>query len=292
MEAFGAIPGNWTPLDWDRYRRSTANFCLDVHIDGWLSTTDSLIELVEDGHELIQVNVDGDDINCEYGDVSVVQSTYYFWGGSWVWLRGINWVENPSGGILVSGDLNFRCLEIFENFTDVAQITEAVPTTQTNVNPLFDGLTGLDTWLWYDFSQLTSRELGPYTVAISSRGQTWTLTTFAWVDKVMWDVDCVSACTFRGMLTEIDQTKFDYVLDLNDTEVRPATIYDGGAGTDDGAVAKHLYETKGDYVISTATVWRGYYEHNGFRVNYDPVVVADQRDYTVIEIRSTPRGEG
>ncbi|MDH3306551.1 MAG: hypothetical protein OEO77_03385 [Acidimicrobiia bacterium] len=277
---------HWTAFQLNAWSDTKINFCMDVHTDGWLAADESIVGMAEDPHRLIQVTVSGE-MECDYGEVLVVQSTYWFYG-SWQWSRGTNWVENPTGGVLVSGDLNFECLEIFDAETDVAKINEAVPTTQSNANPVFEGLTGIDTWLWYDFAQITSRELGPYTESISSRGQTWTLVTYAWVDKVMWDVDCVEACTFRGMLSAVDQSKYDYVLDLGDTALSPASSYDGGAGTEADAAAFHMYETKGDYVISTATVWRGYYSFQGVLYRYDPVIVAQGRDYTVIEIRGVP----
>ena len=280
---------NWTPPQLEKWSTYQLNFCMDVHTDGWTAADDSMVALAVDPRRLIQVTVNGE-IECDYGQVLVVQSTYWFLDGSWNWQGGTNWVETPAVGVVISGDLNFECLEIFDSLTDVASIKEAVPTTQTNVNPLVDGLTGLDTWLWYDFSQITSRELGPYTQSISSRGQIWSLTTVAWVDRVMWDVDCVVACTFRGMLAEVDESKFDHVLDMNDTAVSPASIYDGGSGTEAGAAAKHIYETKADYIISTATVWRGYYEFQGVRYRYDPVIVAQGRSYIVHEIRAVPHG--
>ncbi len=280
---------NWTPPQLDRWSAYQLNFCMDVHTDGWIAADDTMVDLAVDPHRLVQVTVNGE-VECDYGEVLVVQSTYWFYGGAWDWAGGTNWIEDPDSGILISGELSFECLGIFDPQTDVAAINAAVPTTQSNVNPLVDGLTGLETWLWYDFSQIASRELGPYTEAIRSRGQLWTLTTYAWVDRVMWDVDCVVACTFRGMLSEVDESQYDYVLDLDDTAVSPASSYDGGSGTEDGAAAAHIYDTRADYVISTATVWRGYYEFQGVRYRYDPVIVAQGRDYVVHEIRAVPHG--
>lgn len=280
---------NWTPPQLAKWSTYQLNFCMDIHTDGWIGADETMVDRAVDPHRLIQVTVNGE-IECQYGEVLVVQSTYWFLNGAWHWQGGTNWNESSGDGVLISGDLNFECLEIFDPQTDVAAINEAVPTTQSNVNPLVDGLTGLETWLWYDFSLIASRELGPFTEAISSRGRLWSLTTHAWVDRVMWDVDCVAACTFRGMLSEIDESKFDYVLDLDDTAVSPASGYDGGSGTEEGAAAAHVYDTRADYVISTATVWRGYYEFQGVRYRYDPVVVAQGRDYTVHEIRAVPHG--
>lgn len=279
----------WTPPQLGKWSAYQLNFCMDVHTDGWPAADHTMVDLATDPHRLVQVTVSGE-VDCDYGEVLVVQSTYWFYGGAWDWAGGTNWVEDSGSGILISGELNFECLEIFSAEVDVASISEAVPATQSNVNPTVDGLAGLGTWLWYDFSQIGSRELGPYAQTITSRGQTWALTTYAWVDRVMWDVDCEVNCTFRGMLAEIDASKFDYVLDLNDTVVSPATDYDGGSGTEDGAAAIHIYETKADYVISTATVWRGYYEFQGVRYRYDPVIVAQARPYAVHEIRAVPHG--
>ena len=116
----------------------------------------------------------------------------------------------------------------------------------------------------------------------------------AWVDRVSWDVDCEASCEYRGSEAGFEASGFDYTLDLPDSFdlfsdpalLAPATIYDGGGPSDDGAAASHQYRTKGDYTLSTATVWRGYYDLFGVIYPYDPVMVANSVGYQVIEVRS------
>ena len=168
---------------------------------------------------------------------------------------------------------------------DFAHVTELVPSTQDNLNPRVTGLTGLATWLWYDFSQPDTHLLETQ-VSVAARGTTWTLDMVAWVDEVWWDIDCQAACDYHGARAAFDESAIDYVLDLPDTLEQPAPDYDGGEEGDGQAAAEHLYRTKGDYIVSTATVWRGVYTFLGVTYYYDQVVVTTARPYQVVEVRS------
>ena len=150
-----------------------------------------------------------------------------------------------------------ECMEIVPGDpADFAHVTELVPSTQDNLNPRVTGLTGLATWLWYDFSQPDTHLLETQ-VSVAARGTTWTLDMVAWVDEVWWDIDCQAACDYHGARAAFDESAIDYVLDLPDTLEQPVPDYDGGEEGDGQAAAEHLYRTKGDYIVSTATVWRG-----------------------------------
>ena len=131
-------------------------------------------------------------IACDAGQLLMIQSGYYFYNGVWESYYGVDWTEDFSGGGIpvVSGIYNMDCMDIVpggpEAFDD---ITDEVPSAQDNVNPTITGATGLDTWLWYDFSDPTSHTLIT-TITVPARGTTWTLAMTAWVDQILWDTDC------------------------------------------------------------------------------------------------------
>ena len=132
----------------------------------------------------------------------------------------------------------------------------------------------------YDASQITVH------TQIDAYGTTYPITATAWVDQVWWEPDCETSCTWRGMLSDWPGTGFDdnLILDLDDRPLAPAPVYDGGSGTEDDHAAAYLYETKGDYTMATATIWRGYYTYQGANHPYDPVLVADSVPFQVCEV--------
>jgi len=198
--------------------------------------------------------------------------------------------------VLFSSDIEFRCLDIFDPDTDIAEVVEAVPATQVNVNPSIKGLTGLDTWLWYDFATPTASQIGPYTATTwSAHGESWTITTFAWIDQVMWDIDCVSACDYHGTAAGFNATGYEYILDFPDTQAHPAADYNGGTEADNQAAFEHIYNHIGDTTISTAAQWRGWYHvtttdgDQTARGVYPPVIAAQSRTLPIITIHTELR---
>jgi hypothetical protein len=269
------------------WRADQVRYCTALHEDGWLQADVSIVDLAESPPgRILEVTVDGE-THCSYGEVLIVNASYYFshFSNSWEYGYGSDWTESYFGGLTVTGNLIFNCLPIVDVTYDVAQTAEAVPSSQVNYNPLVIGLTGLDTWLWYDFSDPQSYQLGPLTAEVFAYGRTWQLIAYAWVDSVHWDLDCESQCDFRGMVAEWDDSGMDASHDFPDTAGQIAAVYDGGGPSDDDALAVHLYEEKGDYTVATATVWRGYYTSLGVPYLYDPVVVVTSRPYEVQEIR-------
>ena len=268
--------------------------CTVVHVNGWKPATDSILNAAGGGFTVLVINTTGP-LGCTgHGEVLMATSSYYWWNGAWQSFFGTNWVENPGGGVLAQGDVDFECVEIIPGGAgDFASVADAVPTSQVNVNPTLQGLTGLDTWLWYDFSTPDSSQLTIPRV-VSARGTLWNLVANVWVDRVHWDVDCASSCTARAMASDFNLAGYEYLLDLPDTfnlssdpmAMAPADVYDGGQPTEDGAAASHVYRTKDGYTVSTATVWRGFWQFQGISYPYDPVVVAEGVGYDVVEIRS------
>jgi hypothetical protein len=238
--------------------------------------------------------VSGDPPGCDHGQIQMV-GTEYVWdwvNGRWAWGYGRDWVDatqlvDPTG---VVGRLTYlyACLTLAAPTEDFADIASQVPLTQVNHNPPLKGLTRLDTWLWYDFSDPTSHYLGPLDVSIDAYGRTWLLQAEAWVDRVMWNPTCQTGCTYRGPLqTEtLAGWNHDLSLDLADSPTAPADSIDGGEESEEGAAAAFAYRTKGLYDFSAATVWRGAYSYNGVVYLYAPVVVTDAHPYQVVEVRS------
>ena len=260
-----------------------ADFCTTIHEDGWLVA--SADELANDSR-FVDITVIGP-IACDSGQLLMIQSGYYYWRGTWRSSYGVDWTESFSGGIpKASGTYQMDCMNIVPGdpaaFDD---LVESVPTVQDNVKPTVTGLTGLDTWLWYDFTSPDSHSLVTQ-ITVSARGTTWTLDMTAWVDEIMWNVDCETDCEYHGSLVAYDRSGVDYSLDLPDTAEQAAAVYDGGSDEDGLAAAAHRYRSRGDYIIATSAVWRGVYTFAGITYHYDAVVVSTSRTYEVVEIRS------
>ena len=269
--------------------------CTTMHHDGYKPATSALVNLIENPGPIIKITAEGE-TTCDYGEVLISDAFYYYspYSPEWISGYGKNWEEvfHAAPGFEVHGELTLYCLEIFDEDYDVVKISDQVPTVQVNHDPLAEGLTGIDTWLWYDFtrpgatSQLTLQE------SVNAYGRDWVLDANAWIDWIGWDVDCVVDCDFRGMLVDYNVDQIDHIIDFDDTTHSPAPFYDGGTNAEGESAATHVYEVKGDYTLSTVTVWRGYYVFNGLTTLYDPVVVADSVLYDVVEIRSVLGDDG
>jgi hypothetical protein len=291
----GEPPLEGISVDFDK---EDIQWCTESHEDGWKVATDTIIDLVDDDEEIVLISINGETVQCRTGEVMMASATYYFdyRSGTFESGFGTNWTEFPGGSVLFSADIDFRCLPIYDPDTDIAEVVEAVPATQVNLNPSIKGLTGLDTWLWYDFSLPDASQIGPYAgTSWSAHGEWWTITTFAWVDKVMWDIDCTTACNYHGMASGFDVSGYEYVLDFPDTNSRPATVYEGGAEADGEAAFAHIYDSLGDTTVSTAAQWRGWYYvtssdgDQGPLNLYAPVIVAESWTFPIVSVRAELR---
>jgi len=262
--------------------------CTSLYTDGWLQANEAALNLAGNpSGPLVEVTVDGP-TQCSSRQVLIASASYYwdYLQGRWAYDFGTDWTESYFGGYTATADLAFRCIDIVEpEDPDFADVAADVPSAQVNYNPLVVGLTGLDTWLWYEFTAPNTYSLGPKTVTVNAYGKDWTLTANAWVDAIHWDIDCETQCDFRASVAEWDDSGMDLSYDFPDTAGEIAAFYDGGGPSNDDALAIHLYEEKGMYTVATATVWRGYYVSLGVPYLYDPVVVVTSRPYEVQEIR-------
>ena len=260
--------------------------CTGIHNTGWLPAGSGLISLARHGG----VAVDDRLAQCGHGELLFVRAHFLYRPGSgWSFAPGVNHTDDFDGFELSVGDsTELVCGRIFEGHEDVAGFSEEVPAVQVNHNPLVVGLTGLETWLWYDFGRPDAPSSVSRSVTIDSRGTEWTLEAIAWMDRLGWDADCATSCDYRGLASGFDATGIEGpVVDFADSLDAMAPLYDGGSGTDVEAAATHVYEEKGIYTISTVTFWRGLYTWAGVSYRYAPVVVAGSSIFEVQEIRGS-----
>lgn len=283
------------PIVWE-----IASFCSKVHLDGWLAASASLVESILNPDDYLDVIATGTR-DCEFGELLLGSASYvYDWeADTWWYFYGDDPKANDETYTGTwSNEITLACATLFAP-SDIAQVAEATPDTQVNVNPAIKGLTQLDHWLWYDFTDPSSYLIGPLTASVPAMGFTWTIETEAWVDLVSWDIDCVTVCDYRGMADGFNTTGYEYVSDQPDTELAPAEVYYAGIEADDEAAFEHVYTQLGDVTISTAAIWRGTYVvtnnlpfgSESFPILYDPVVVADTHSMPVISIRAELRND-
>ena len=181
-----------------------------------------------------------------------------------------------------------HCVDIFVGQSDIAGFAEVVPEPMLSISPRrdFGGITGMDTWLWYDFSSQSSYLVeASTTVGIGGvEPLSLTVDAQAWVDRIMWDLDGDGA--------------WDREIDLPDTWDGPATSSAyraaGGSESAEGAAATWVYETKGTYGVRIGMVWRGIYRYSGIAnalYPYDPVTRDASIAYPVAEVRSLLRND-
>jgi hypothetical protein len=179
------------------------------------------------------------------------------------------------------------CLEIFDPSEDVASVEELVPVPVFGKSPEVTGLTGLDTWLWYDFS-----DPGSYLVVAPTRverivGLPIDLVATAWVDAVRWDMDGDGVWD-----EEVD------IPDVSWWEPPGHEVYEaaGGGNSADEAAAVFVYETKGAYQVAVGVVWRGVYTVTtaglGGVYEYPSVTRVETFEYRVCEVRSVMAAVG
>ncbi|MGH3441090.1 MAG: hypothetical protein ACRDUY_03420, partial [Nitriliruptorales bacterium] len=124
--------------------------------------------------------------------------------------------------------------------TDIQEsVSKLLPLPGLAVDPSPDGLTGMDTYLWYDDDRAGSLEPNDHDndpstparpgLSVTATAGPFTITAQAWIEEFVWD--------------------------MGDGAVYRST----SAGTHDAPAATHMYETKGLYDVVTETVWRGSY---------------------------------
>ncbi len=150
------------------------------------------------------------------------------------------------------------------------EIRRRLPTPTVQLDPDHEGLTGLETYLWYgadDLGGLQSidHDGDPATAPISGLEVTasagpYTITARAWIARFRWE-------TGDGAVY---------------TSTSPGTHTQPAAG--------HVYETKGNYRVVVEADWVGSYAWSvgpvGGSGTFDEVTISGQRDYQVVEVRA------
>ena len=130
----------------------------------------------------------------------------------------------------------------------------AIPGPQIGVSPTTDGVTGLETWMWAANPQTTVR------VSVTLDGFTVTGTA----------------------------QLVGYQFDFGDGGSTSSTI----GGSEAQPAVRHTYETKGDYTLRVASLWRGEFVMTGpglttpLPVDLRTAQLTSTRPYRVVEIRS------
>lgn len=217
------------------------------------------------------------DNTCEPGTVFAVRVNYY-------WVTGPDYGRFVESTITLSDtvdELIFHfCLDLFID-EDPASFLTGVPEPGFARSPDSRGVTGLATWLWYDFTGPASHFIEGTAMLDAIEGLPLQIVAEAWVDKVHWDLD--------------GDGVWDHTLEIPDSwsEAPPHSLYlkAGGNGSEDGAVATFVYDTKGVYRVATGVVWRGTYRFTDPALDdvlypYPPVIRTSTTTYPVVEIIS------
>ena len=142
-------------------------------------------------------------------------------------------------------------------------ISALVPSPELGVSPIVRGLTGLETWFWYEQEEpISGYPYIPLTLTVEDEANnvTYTVSAEAWISQYRFD-------TGDGVILGAD---------------RP-----GGDGEGHAAVT-YMYETTGTFDITWDVSWVGEYTWSGYTgvEVLGPLVLSGARPYNVIEIRS------
>lgn len=218
--------------------------------------------------------------NCEAGSIFAVRGTREWIPGDPFDPPGQFAFSGLTGSEVVDEVVFNTCLEVFDPDDDVADVANTVPAPSFGKSPEIVGLTGLDTWLWHDFSDPASHYLEVDTIVTTIRNLPLTIEARAWVDEVVWDMD--------------GDGDWDAGVDIPEPlwyEPPSHEVYveAGGSNSAEDAAAVFLYETKGEYLVSVGVVWHGVYTVTvpafGGIYRYPAVTRVETFPYRVCEIR-------
>ena len=161
---------------------------------------------------------------------------------------------------------------------DVQEVARSlVPETVVRFNPSVRGLTGLDTWLWYDpGTDGWQEEDGHITASVTLDG--YTVTAEAWLRGMTWDMGNGDAVNYTITGTELGPISSGAYAAVVADEEDPPRMY--------------MYETLGDYTVTLTATWVGQWwftDNTGALAGPFPLGTVDFSDsllYNVIEVRS------
>lgn len=161
---------------------------------------------------------------------------------------------------------------------DVQSVARSlVPETVVRFNPSARGLTGLDTWLWYDpGTDGWQEDDGHITASVTLDG--YETNAEAWLRGLTWDLGNGDSISYTIPGTELGP-------------LSPAA-YAAAVADEEDAPRSYMYETIGDYPVTLTAVWVGQYwftDDTGDVAGPFPLGTVDFSDsllYNVIEVRS------
>jgi len=161
---------------------------------------------------------------------------------------------------------------VVDPFSVTEEVRRALPEPQLHLSPDAGGITGMETWFWYDH---TSEGLTPvdsdgdstpdrpgYQLDLTIAGNTVTATV--WPTGYRWHVDAGTILT----------------------STQPGSV--------DSPAGRHTYDLKGDRAITVDVIWTGWWEHRapGGAVvtggSFQPFTMSGTHPYTVREVKAEP----
>ncbi|GBE21584.1 hypothetical protein BMS3Bbin01_00929 [bacterium BMS3Bbin01] len=147
------------------------------------------------------------------------------------------------------------------------EIRRRAPPGETVKSPLTEGLTGLDTWLWYE----GGTEIPPFTLTFTDPGSGITMQIEAWaiLEAFTWD--------------------------MGDGTIVTSTTPGSSDDLPHSAAATHRYEGKGDYTVTFTAGWNGTYRWRQLPGGAwstpipfagNPAAISTSTPYPVTEIRA------
>jgi hypothetical protein len=223
---------------------------------------------------------------CPYGSAKAVAGYYYYDldARSFRFLSSADYDRyRREGGDAGMWPTEHLCLDLFAGAVDRASFVEVVEKPRFLRSPDPIGLTGVDTWLWYDFGTPESHTI-TRSFTVDADGLALGVEATIWVDSVRWDMD--------------GDGGWDVTLDVPDGPLAAASAEEyrtaGGSEDEEANAGAYLYETKATYPVTVEVRWRGIYEYVGYPGNrgfYEPVTAASTTEYQVCEVvavRTTP----
>ena len=147
------------------------------------------------------------------------------------------------------------------------EIRRRAPSGETATSPITEGLTGLDTWLWYE----GGTEIPPFTLTFTDPGSGITMEIEAWavLEAFVWD--------------------------MGDGTIVTSAVPGSADDLPHSAAATHRYERKGDYTITFTAAWNGTYRWRQLPGGAwstpipfadNPALIATSFTYPVSEVRA------
>ncbi|UCG40546.1 MAG: hypothetical protein JSV07_08875 [Acidimicrobiia bacterium] len=217
-------------------------------------------------------------MDCSNGDPRYLRLMYWDDGSL---VSPAEFIGTPPAGSILGAAVIYQqvCVAVVDEadaaWEDLVRAVEALPSPSVQTSPEFEGVTGLESWFWFD----GSTTVGPVAVSWTdpSVGTTFALEGRAWVGSVRWEVEpgvdrwatSVGYADTSGVLGSMDEPTVRYRYEVSSAD----------AGFDDG------------YPIAMTLAWEGEWrwrERGGpwqpWRPMATTVGITSVRSYPVLEV--------